>query len=116
MAAFGVFTQMGVFQFDEVTHMGPGIEHAAWTQARKGSGITALAHHRTIEMAVGFDHDAFTQDAVFDHAIGPNDHIVFDDHATFEDNVDVDEHITSHGYVTSNIEACRVAQGDPQRH
>ena len=48
MAGLGVVTHPGVFQFYKVTHMGAGAQHAARTQTRERTRITALAHHRTV--------------------------------------------------------------------
>ncbi len=96
--------------------MRAGFQHAARTQAGKGTDIAALAQYRTVQMAVGFDHSTFTQGAVLDHTVRTDDHVVLDDHPAFENHVDVDEHVAANANVAAHIEACRITQRDTQRH
>ena len=116
MTDLGAFTQVCVFQFDEVTHMGLCVQYAARAQAGERAGIAALAHHSAFEVAVGLDHRAFAQRGVLDDAVRADLNIVLDDHLAFENHVDVDEHVTTNGHFTPYIEARRVAQGHALGH
>ncbi len=116
MTGLGAFPEVGVFQFDEITHMSLGVQHTARAQAGERAGIAALAHHGAFEVAVGLDHCAFAQGGVLDHAVRADLHIVLDDHLAFENHVDVDQHVAANGHFTADIEARRVAQGHTQGH
>ena len=96
--------------------MGTGIQHTARAQTSERTGITVLAHHGTVEMAIGLDHNTFAQGAVLDYAIRADDHVVLNNHATFKNHVDIDQHITTHGDFTAHIETRRVTQGHTQGH
>ncbi|MNH31761.1 hypothetical protein D3C79_921580 [compost metagenome] len=116
MAGLGALTQVSIFQFDKVTHMGLGIQHAARAQARERAGIATLAHHGAFNMAVGLDHHAFAQGAVLDHAVRPNLNVVLDHDLAFEDDVDIDQHIATNGHFTTHVETSRVTQGHTLCH
>ncbi|MNJ43862.1 hypothetical protein D3C77_388880 [compost metagenome] len=116
MTGLGAFTEVGVLQFDKVTHMGAGFQHAAWTQAGKRTGIAAFTHDRAFEVAVGLDHDTLAQGAVLDHAVRADHHVVFNDHTAFENDVDVDEYVATNGHFATHVKTRRVAQGYPLSH
>lgn len=48
MPGLGAGLQMGVLQFDEVTHMGLAAQFAAGSQAGEGTDIGALPYHGAV--------------------------------------------------------------------
>lgn len=96
--------------------MGPSAEHAARTQAGERTGIATLAQLRAFQVAVGLDHRATPQDAVANHAVRSDVHVVLDHHAAFQHHVDVDQHVAADRDFATDIQALRIEQGHALAH
>ncbi len=79
MACLGSLAQMSILQFNEVTYVSASVEHTARAQTSERPCIRAFAHNCAFEVTIRLDDCALAQGAVLDHAIRPDQDVVFDD-------------------------------------